>query len=96
MRGINEIESSKVVQKKITEAKSWFSENINKTDKPLTKRMREGDRGHKVSGKQAPGDPTDVKASYGPLRAAPVRTLGISEATDQLLETDYQNSSKKK
>lgn len=58
--------------------------------------MREGDRGHKASGEQAPGDPTDVKASYGPLRAAPVRTLGKSEATDQLLETDYQNSSEKK
>lgn len=47
--------------------------------------MREGERRHKESGEEVPGDPTDVKASYGPLRAAPVRTLGKSEAADQLL-----------
>ena len=49
--------------------------------------MREGERRHKVSGEEVPGDPTDVKASYGPPRAAPVHVFGNSQATDQLLET---------
>ena len=46
--------------------------------------MREGERRHKESGEEVPGDPTDVKALYGPLRAAPVHALG-----NQRQQTNY-------
>ena len=40
---INEIESQQMI-KKINESKSWFSEKINKIDKPLTRLIKKKKR----------------------------------------------------
>ena len=44
---VNEIKSKKIKIQKINESKSWFFEKINKIDKPLTRLIKEEERGLK-------------------------------------------------
>ena len=46
---INDIKTKEKIQK-INKIKSWFFENINKTDEPLTRLVNKKKRGHKYSG----------------------------------------------